>query len=230
MEFDRQKFEICLQTRQFGRPLYVFNILASTNSTLWDLLDQGAAPGTTVIAIQQEAGRGQWGRQWQSPPGGLYLSLAIASASVNQDNDRSLASTLKLRAEQSGQLTLCSAWGIAVALRNYAIPIRLKWPNDLLLQGRKLGGILTETRVSHGQITAAVVGVGINWSNPVPEAGISLQGLGPLPIQSLEMLAAVTLAGLEAGYQCWQASGIESLLPDYLKLLTHTSPQVQVEG
>jgi len=62
----------------------------------------------------------------------------------------------------------------------------------------KLGGILTETKVQQGRITKAVVGVGINWANPVPETGINLlsfQANQPAPIASLEMLAAVTLLG-----------------------------------
>jgi len=208
LEFNQPQFEQLLQTNQFGRPLYWFDTLASTNSTLWELLNQGAGAGTTVIAAQQQAGRGQWGRQWQSFPGGLYLSVAVAP---------------NLAAPQGQQLTLCSAWGIATTLRQYSLPIQLKWPNDLLLHGRKLGGILTETHLRQGQITTAVIGVGLNWANPVPDIGINLKSVltnQPTPaIDSLERLAAITLEGLELGYQQWQ-SGLKTLLPDYLKLLT----------
>jgi len=63
--------------------------------------------------------------------------------------------------------------GNCYGLREHGIPVGLKWPNDLMLCGRKLGGILTETKVQQGRITKAVVGVGINW-NPVPETGINL--------------------------------------------------------
>lgn len=207
MRFNQQQFEQFLQTNELGRPLYWFDTLASTNSTLWDLLNRGAGAGTTVIAAQQQAGRGQWGRQWQSSPGGLYLSVAVAP---------------NLAAAQNHQLTLCSAWGIAKTLRNYSLPIQLKWPNDLLLHGRKLGGILTETRLRQGQITTAVIGVGLNWTNPVPETGINLKSVladqSAPAIHSLEMLAAIALQGLESGYQQWQSG--KDLLPDYLKLLT----------
>jgi BirA family biotin operon repressor/biotin-[acetyl-CoA-carboxylase] ligase len=208
MSFDQQQFEALLNTSQFGRPCYFFDTLPSTNDTLWNLIDQGASPGTVVIAAQQQSGRGQWGRHWQSPPGGLYLSVAIAS---------------KIPANQSTQLTLWSAWGIATILRSYSIPVWLKWPNDVLLYGRKLGGILTETRLHQGQITIAVIGIGLNWGNPVPESGINLQAAlitqPHLSIHSLEELAAITLEGLELGYQRWQTLGIKSLLPDYLAFL-----------
>lgn len=215
MSFDQQQFNTLLNTSQFGRPCYFFDLLSSTNDTLWKLIDQGASLGTAVIAAQQQSGRGQWGRQWQSPLGGLYLSVAIVF-------DQPAANTPKIPAKQGTELTLWSAWGIATILRAYSIPVWLKWPNDVLLYGRKLGGILTETRLHQGQITLAVIGVGLNWANPVPESGINLQALTAQPhpsIRSLEELATITLEGLELGYQRWQTSGIKSLLPDYLALL-----------
>lgn len=217
MSFDQQQFETSLNTSQFGRPCHFFDILASTNDTLWDLIDQGATPGTAVIAAQQQAGRGQWGRQWQSPLGGLYLSVAIAP---------------EVPAQQSTQLTLASGWGIATILRAHSIPIWLKWPNDLLLYRRKLGGILTETRLHQGQVTVAVIGIGLNWTNSVPAGGINLQALTTQPhpsIHSLEELAATTLEGLELGYQHWQTLGTE-ILPDYLTLLLTDLPEAENVG
>ena len=198
--------------------IHAFETLPSTNQMLWNLIDQGAEPGTVVIATQQTAGRGQWGRQWSSPSGGLYLSVAIAP---------------NLPAQHSYQLTLCSAWGIATELRARGIPVGLKWPNDLMLCGRKLGGILTETKVQQGRITKAVVGVGINWANPVPETGINLQSFQAnqsAPIASLEMLAAVTLLGIASGNQRCSQAGIDALLPSYEKLLTSMGRLVSVNG
>lgn len=236
MGFNQQQFKTALQDvrdtlsvrdnlPEIGQPqgmsLQVFETLPSTNQTLWELVNQGAASGTVVIAQQQTAGRGQWGRQWQSTRGGLYLSLAL---------------TPNLQASNSAQLTLCSAWGIATALRSYDIPVFLKWPNDLLLLGRKLGGILTETRVHQGQITKAVVGVGINWSNAVPETGIALQSfceeqLSPRPrVTSLEQLAAMVIQGIKFGYQRWSEQGIDSLLLSYLEFLDSLGRQVIVDG
>ena len=228
MVFNQQQFETALQDarqhlsidRKIQEPsLYIFETLPSTNQTLWELLNQGATVGTVVIAAQQTAGRGQWGRHWESHTGGLYLSVALSP---------------NLQASNSAQLTLCSAWGIANALRAYGIPVFLKWPNDLLLEGRKLGGILTETRVQQGQITKAVVGVGINWSNWVPETGINLQSFCEEQLSSsvtcLEMLAAIVLQGLNLGYQQWSEQGIEILLQSYLELLDNQGCQVLVDG
>lgn len=192
--------------------------VVSTNQTLWELVDGGASPGTAVIAEVQTAGRGQWGRQWSSETGGLYLSLFLAP---------------DLAAARSAQLTLCGAWGIATALRDRQIPVRLKWPNDLVLDGRKLGGILTETRLHRDRIVAAVIGVGINWTNAVPPTGIALNsfwGDRAAAVPSLEMLAALTLAGLATGYRRWQTEGIETLLPAYTSLLTHLGRSICQNG
>ena len=221
MEFEQQKLEAFLReapqlTDSSPFCIHLFDTLPSTNQKLWQLLAQGAKPGTVVIATEQTAGRGQWGREWSSPIGGLYLSVALAA---------------NLPAPQSYQLTLSSAWGIATALRDRGIPIRLKWPNDLILESRKLGGILTETKVRQEKITIAVVGVGINWSNPVPATGINLQSfLGDRKsITCQEMLAALTLQGIASGHQCLQA-GIYALLPAYHQLLTSIGKQVTVDG
>ncbi len=171
-------------------PWHHFEILESTNQTLWELLEEGAVPGTFITATRQTSGRGQWGRRWQSEPGGLYLSWAIAP---------------NLPTAQAILLTLSSAWGIATLLRRYGFPVAIKWPNDLILRGRKLGGILTETRIHQGIITQAVIGVGLNWANPVPETGITLQEEfyrdGNPGEFSLEHLLALTLRGLVSGLE-----------------------------
>ncbi|MBD1924634.1 biotin--[acetyl-CoA-carboxylase] ligase [Microcoleus sp. FACHB-831] len=219
MTFNQQQLEALLQD---AAPLqlscHIFETLPSTNQTLWKLIEEGATAGTVVIAQQQTAGRGQWGRQWQSSAGGLYLSMALEP---------------DLPAVNSAALTMCSAWGIATELRKYAVPVLIKWPNDLIVQGRKLGGILTETRVNKNKIAKAVVGVGINWDNPVPETGINLRSQGKdttNTVTSLEMLAAIAIRGLLSGYQRLHQEDIETLLPSYLELLGCINRPVVVDG
>jgi BirA family transcriptional regulator, biotin operon repressor / biotin---[acetyl-CoA-carboxylase] ligase len=208
MGFDYSVFREHLTTQWIGHPLYQFESLESTNTHLWKLLEEGVQTGTAVLALQQQSGRGQWGRTWISHPGGLYLSVAVAP---------------QIPADESAQLTLCTALGVAQAFQSLQIPVGLKWPNDLLLQGKKLGGILTETAIRQGRIDRAVIGMGINWCNPIPDHSISLseyeaeQNTSRIP--SLEKLAAIALEGIETGYDRWQKLGIEALLPDYLHLL-----------
>lgn len=221
MGLDRQKIEAALST---GRSitylpfsLHLFDTVTSTNQILWEMLNSGAEPGCVAVAIEQTSGRGQWGRQWISSQGGLYLSVAIAP---------------NLVATNSYQLTLASAWGIAQQLRSCSVPVEIKWPNDLVLDGRKLGGILTETKVHKGQITSAVIGVGINWTNPVPETGINLVSWYALQdsksISCLEMLTATVLLGIESGIQCLFQEGVNILLSRYLKFLSNMGDKVYI--
>ncbi|PSB35515.1 biotin--[acetyl-CoA-carboxylase] ligase [Chlorogloea sp. CCALA 695] len=202
MSLERRKLE-ALTARNLT--LYIYEVLPSTNQTLWELIKAGIKPGI-VIAAQQTAGRGQRGHQWYSAIGGLYLSYALAP---------------NIPVSQSFQLTLCAAWGIANALKTLGIPVQLKWLNDLVIDGRKLGGILTETKVNQGIITQAVVGVGINWINPVPETGINLSSFIDT-IPSLEMLAAVTIQGIERGIN----EPVANLIPAYEQLLINMGQSV----
>ena len=225
MKFDQQQFETTWQNfspyhEKLKLSAYFFDNIPSTNQKLWELISAGQALPLVAIASTQSAGRGQWGRTWQSPSGGLYLSLALAT---------------QMSAQNAPHLTLCSAWGIATALRSKSIPVALKWPNDLILEGRKLGGIKAETRIQQGQITQAVIGIGINWTNPVPEIGINLQSFLKKQtlissIESLEILATIAIHGVLSGYQRYIQQGIEGLLPSYLELLDNLGRSVVVNG
>ncbi|MEM9771048.1 MAG: biotin--[acetyl-CoA-carboxylase] ligase [Cyanobacteria bacterium P01_D01_bin.73] len=198
--------------------LHIFDTVESTNQVLWNLAEEGAKPGTVAIALQQEAGRGQWGRKWKSPAGGLYLSWYIEP---------------KLPVENAAQLTLCATWGVARILRDCGLPVKIKWLNDLVVGERKLGGILTETRLKGNKINRAVIGIGINWDNPVPETGTNIKTvIGEENSQSnndsqgndigtLEELAALVWWGLERARQQWRSEGVTSFLADYLELLSH---------
>lgn len=204
------------------RPRFQVQWVAETGSTNQDLLAQmttGAAAGTVLIAATQRSGRGQWGRQWQSAAGGLYLSLGLRP---------------EMSVQRSLYLTLASAWGLATSLENLGIPAQVKWPNDLVVQGRKLGGILVETRVQGDQVLVATVGLGLNYANPVPPTGISLAQLLNLPdfpthpLNSLEGVVAVALYGLMQGYHVWQRQGDQAFLALYQQRMTHLGQSVMV--
>lgn len=223
MGLDQQRLEVALKSeRQYiylPFHLHIFESVASTNQTLWELLEQGAKQGAVAIATQQTAGRGQWGRNWISPMGGLYLSVLI---------------TPNIVASHSYQLTLATAWGIANQLRKSGVDVGIKWPNDLVINRRKLGGILTETKVHQGRITQAVIGVGINWMNPVPETGINLEMWQAAKetklIPCLEVLAAKILLGIESGIQSLLQEGVNILLTRYQQLLANVGDRVYVNN
>ncbi|MGB3613225.1 MAG: biotin--[acetyl-CoA-carboxylase] ligase [Elainellaceae cyanobacterium] len=208
--------------------LHQVDCVPSTNSYLWERLNRGSDDSTydsgqqdsiVAIARRQSRGRGQWGRQWTSPSGGLYLSASLPALSVNQ----------------AGPLMLSCAWGVAVALRQFGVPVQLKWPNDLVIGSRKLGGMLIETRLSGAKITQAVLGIGINWRNEVPPGGISIAELNSPDINpqiqaSSYTVTAAVLTGIAVGYGRLQSQGVESILPDYETLMTHRGQTIAINN
>jgi BirA family transcriptional regulator, biotin operon repressor / biotin---[acetyl-CoA-carboxylase] ligase len=200
--------------------IHIFDVLGSTNEKLAQLItEENAPPGTVVIAKAQTDGCGQRGRKWESAAGGLYLSLAISP---------------DLLAINIHQLTIGIVWGIAHQLRQQGIPVSIKWPNDLMLTDRKLGGILTQTRISQAKIQQAIVGVGINYANPVSGAAINLAPSKDLQPNyrnfPIEMLTSCTIRGIISGYKRCTPATIDSLLLDYLELLDARGRSVLVNG
>ena len=137
---------------------------------LHELAAGGAEQGSAVLAGEQLEGRGSRGRFWHSPPGGLWLSVLFRPP-VAQGLE-----VISLRA------------GLAVAEAMQPVvsePLQLKWPNDLILQGRKLGGVLCEARWQGESLGWVAVGVGVNVKNRVPDdletSTVSLAGSGIVP-------------------------------------------------
>jgi BirA family biotin operon repressor/biotin-[acetyl-CoA-carboxylase] ligase len=129
-------------------------MVSSTMDLLHELAAEGAAAGTVVVAGEQTSGRGSRGRTWRSPPGGLWLSALY-----------------RPRAPAGAELlSLRVGLAVAEAIESVGSGVRLaiKWPNDLVLNDRKLGGILCEARWQGEELGWIVAGIGLNVSNPVP--------------------------------------------------------------
>ncbi|WP_420208676.1 biotin--[acetyl-CoA-carboxylase] ligase [Candidatus Electronema sp. JC] len=171
--------------------LHHFSVLGSTSSHALDLARQGAEQGTVVHADQQSGGRGRGGKQFCSPPGGLYFSLILRP---------------ELEPADLPLLTLAAGVGLAAGLHKAAgVQPLLKWPNDLYLAERKLGGILTESGpLRAGLPEFVVIGVGINVAAlpedfppelrnkiiTLAEAGAVISPAELLPLLVNELLAA----------------------------------------
>ena len=132
-----------LRSRRFGQRLHVYARVGSTNDEAATLAAQGAAEGTTVVAAEQIGGRGRRKRAWLSPAGGLWLSVVLRPA---------------LPADQWPLVGFAAGIGAARAVEEIAhVRVGLKWPNDLMIDERKLGGVLVEARGP-----AVMAGIGIN--------------------------------------------------------------------
>jgi BirA family biotin operon repressor/biotin-[acetyl-CoA-carboxylase] ligase len=129
----------------WSAPLEWHETLGSTNDVLKERARAGAEEWTTVLADTQSQGRGREGRTWASPPGGLYLSVL-------------------LRPHHTGVALLPLVAGVVVSevAQEHGVETELKWPNDALVRGRKVGGILTEASSGSDGVDWVVLGVGIN--------------------------------------------------------------------
>ena len=131
--------------------LYAIAECASTNDVARALAAAGAAHGTTVVADHQRAGRGRQGRAWADrPAASLLLSMVLRPAG---DADPGAASALPLR------VGLACAQALRAAAR---VDIGIEWPNDLVVDDRKLGGILCESSLAGGRLDFVIAGIGIN--------------------------------------------------------------------
>jgi BirA family biotin operon repressor/biotin-[acetyl-CoA-carboxylase] ligase len=140
-----------------------------------------------------------------------------------------LSPNRELAAVNAHQITLWSAWGIAKKLNETGANVKLKWLNDLLIDRRKLGGILTETRIEANQIRYAVVGIGINWTNEVPDGAIALAEL-PTTLSSMDELIEVVLSGVALGQNRSQDEGMVNILTEYLEMLSDRTVRQTVNG
>lgn len=134
-----------------GAPLRRLEVCASTNdeAAAWARDAADPAPhGAAVVAARQRAGRGRQGRRWHSPDAGnLYLSLILRPP---------------LEPARVPPITLCAGLAVAEALNGAGAAASIKWPNDVLVGGRKIAGVLTEMSTRSSQLEHVVVGIGVN--------------------------------------------------------------------
>ena len=134
---------------RFGELSLVISETDSTNAYAAMLARKGAPHGSVVVAERQTAGRGRWSRRWESGEGGLYLSVVLRS---EEGRERDLP-----------LLPFLASVAAAEALERAAsISVRLRWPNDLYVEGEKLGGVLCESSFTGSRLDFAVIGIGIN--------------------------------------------------------------------
>ena len=146
-----------------ARVVEVHDAVSSTQERGRELARAGSPHGTLVLAGVQEGGRGRLGRRWGSPRGGLWMSLVLRPG---------------LEAGLASRITQTAAVGVAGALWEIGVEARIKWPNDLLVDGRKICGILAESGVGPGgRLDYAVLGVGMNANLDPEDLGVTDRGV-----------------------------------------------------
>lgn len=203
-------------TSLIGASLVYHPTVGSTNDVARTLAEEGCPEGTVVVADRQTRGRGRRGRQWLSPPGGLWFSVVLRPS---------------LHPSRCGLMPLAAAVAVAQALEGLCrSPLSIKWPNDVLLGGRKVCGILAELSADHETVRYVVLGVGINVDPPPlagdpPPTGLRAHGCSS---GRTAVLAAV-LARLEAAYRDLHRQGPEWLVAEADRRLAWKGEPVRVD-
>ena len=157
-----------LSARVVGRQIYLFGEVTSTNEVLRNLAKAGARDGTVVLAESQTAGRGRLGKTWFSPFGvNLYASVLFRPA---------------IGPTEAPVFSFIASLALADAIRALGFPAAIKWPNDVLVEGKKVAGVLAELSTSEDRLDYLILGVGVN-----------------LNVEHKALLAALGEAGRAAG-------------------------------
>jgi BirA family biotin operon repressor/biotin-[acetyl-CoA-carboxylase] ligase len=147
-----REIRLGLDTKYLGREIHSLAEVDSTNSYASKLAASGAPEGTVVVSEHQTAGRGRLGRKWVSPPGvNIYVSVILRPVVPPSD---------------APMVTLAASVALTRAIKAYGLPAAIKWPNDVLINGRKAAGILTEMSAEPDRVRHIVLGVGIDVNMP----------------------------------------------------------------
>jgi BirA family biotin operon repressor/biotin-[acetyl-CoA-carboxylase] ligase len=195
-----------LNTAAFGRRLHYFEETSSTSDRAAELAGAGAPEGTIVVAGRQSAGRGRQGRDWESPAGGLWMTLLLRPL---------------LRSEELPGLTLVLAGAVCEAVVDALGPqaaVGIRWPNDVYVGDRKLAGLLAEARWSGETMEALWVGLGLNVNMSASDFSEEVRPLATsLQLESghevaLAPLLKTLLERLEAAYHALTRDGMTAAL------------------
>ncbi len=217
-----ERVDPLLRGSGLGRRYCYVESTGSTSDDVMAMAEEGEPEGAVVCSLAQTRGRGREGRSWYSPEGGgLYLSVLL-----RPETSPDLAS----------QLTLVAAVATARAIRE-AAPCYpgIKWPNDLLVRGRKLAGILCDSRSSGDRVRYVVAGAGINVDlDPAGLPGDLGERATSLLAETGErtdmaVLAASLLNNLSELYRGWRADGLEAVAEEWESLSVMRGRRVRAE-
>lgn len=203
-----------------GYRLAAFESLDSTNEQARRIAGDGALDGTVIWAKSQTAGRGRQGRQWQSPQGNLYCSILLRP---------------QMAAGEAAQYSFVSVLALGHALEGLlpdGVAMQYKWPNDLLLDGRKAAGILLESSgAADGRMDWLVVGAGLNVEEFPADTGgyaaTSLRAVGVRPVALAELLARF-IEGFAHWRTRWQNEGLTVVREAWLARAARLGEEIAV--
>lgn len=216
-----EELQSCRKTKWAGQEIAYFDEIDSTNIKAKELAEQGYPNGTLVVADQQVSGRGRRGRSWESPSGtGIFMTLML-KPEINPNN--------------ASMLTLVAALAVAKAIKEVTgLDAQIKWPNDIVINGKKICGILTEMSAQFDYINHIVIGIGINVHNEVFSEEIAHMASSLLresqgkKFRRAEIIEKI-LEYFEEYYEIYlETEDLTALTGEYNKILVNMNKSVRV--
>ncbi|MET3941156.1 BirA family biotin operon repressor/biotin-[acetyl-CoA-carboxylase] ligase [Paenibacillus sp. PvP094] len=227
---DAAGLQLALQTSVFGRKALILDSTLSTQGDVQQMAEQGQAEGAVVLAEEQTGGRGRFGRKWFSPPGkGIWMSILLRP-------EQPLRNT--------PQLTLLTGVAVCRAVRAHTgADAGIKWPNDLLINGRKMCGILLESAVEDHELRYCIAGIGVDVNFDLTDYPEDLTSIATsIKVETGQQvdrtkLTAAILNEMEHLYLLYQREGfgVIASLWEALSVTIHrevkvSNPQGDIEG
>lgn len=205
---------------EIGREIFFYDTVVSTNAVASEIAAK-TLEGAVVLADTQSKGRGRLGRVWLSPPGvSIYMSIIL------KPDIKPMDATL---------ITVMSSVACATALRKVTgLNVTIKWPNDLIIQKKKLCGILTELKTERNKIIFAVAGIGINVNTDINEFPEDMKHLATSLknetgiVYSRTEIAAETLNEMDRWYKTLKVMDRDALLSEWKRLSSTLGREVMV--
>lgn len=217
---NEEELKSVLDCEWIGSSLYYYPKTDSTNSRIKKLAEEGEVHGTLAVADMQEAGKGRRGRGWFSPSGtGIWMSLLLRP---------------RFEPECASMLTLVAAMAVAAAVKDASgLDAGIKWPNDIVVNGKKVCGILTEMSVEADYINYIVCGIGINVNHTEFPEEISSTATSLAIEKGRPLNRAEIIAGVWRNFEKYYAKFLETedmsgLMEEYNAVLVNRNSEVRV--
>ncbi|MCX5686414.1 MAG: biotin--[acetyl-CoA-carboxylase] ligase [Candidatus Omnitrophica bacterium] len=211
-----------LKTKLIGKSVISYKKVDSTNTVAYGLAEKGMKEGAVILAEEQALGKWRQGRRWVSPSkGGIYLSCILRP---------------HITPNEIPKITLLSAVAAAKSIRLCtALDAMIKWPNDILINNRKVCGILTEMKAEQDMIDFIIIGIGINVNTPIrllPKGASSLKeelrrGARAEDVSRVELTRRL-LENLESGYFLMKKHGFRPIIDEWKELSAMPGSRIKV--
>lgn len=216
----KEELESSIDCEWTGRNIYYYPVTDSTNTRIKQLAESGAPHGTLAVADMQEGGKGRRGRSWYSEAGmGVWMSILLRP---------------EFAPEQASMITLVAAMAVATAVKSVSdLEAEIKWPNDIVIGGKKVCGILTEMSLEADYISYVVCGIGINvnheyFPEDITETATSLAIECGEKISRVKLIASVWKNFEKYYEQFCRTNDLTLLEAEYNSMLVNRDRQVRV--